>query len=56
MSGDLVSLQMVAVLAAATEQELWRQGAGLSVSRWNCSPIARRRERPCLAKAASTFA
>lgn len=30
MSGDLVSLQMVAVLAAATEQELWRQGAGLS--------------------------
>lgn len=30
MSGDLVSLQMVAVLAAAAEQELWRQGAGLS--------------------------
>ena len=30
MSGDLVSLQMIAVLAAAAEQELWRQGAGLS--------------------------
>src|SRR5665647_2929388 len=30
MSGDLVSLQMVAVVAAAAEQELWRHGAGLS--------------------------
>jgi CheY-like chemotaxis protein len=30
MSGDLVSLRMVAVLPAAAEHELWRQGAGLS--------------------------
>jgi CheY-like chemotaxis protein len=30
MSGDLVSLRMIAVLAAAAEHELWRQGAGLS--------------------------
>ena len=30
MSGDLVSLQIVAISAVAAEVELWRQGAGLS--------------------------
>jgi CheY-like chemotaxis protein len=38
MSGDLVSLRMIAVLAAAAEQELWRQGAGLSAVPVELSP------------------
>lgn len=30
MSGDLVSLRMLLIAAAAPDQELWRQGAGLA--------------------------